>query len=251
MEKPMEQLSNEELDAQLQTSDEGETPSPESAPEAKTEEKPAEPPDEVAELRKQNELLQKNLEGLKKVVDRQGNELGKARKALIEKPKAEEFIDDPVAATEKLMEHKKQTEEQANEQVQEYLRHAKATVQKHVPEFDSSINDIAEIMKNDGADEETLESFKKNPLVFTPAVLVNLAHRAKLVKEITKLKEEVASLKKTPSDIVSKINKATNASPVVTAKAGGSPKKATTNAKDIYKMSDEQLNALLEQSEEE
>lgn len=280
-----DELTDEQLDAALsdnQGSDKPESPAPDAAP-ASADEAPADADkapvettdaeaaqaDPVEQLRKELEALRNEHVNLRSAFGRQANELGIARQQLARtakpdeanKPTAEEFMEDPAKATEKLIEAKEQAKLDQMRQAHEQLMQVHTTVTSAIPTFTDDLPEVVKMLADqDKADPEDLNRFKQNPYVMGPATLYHMTKRvhaarelAKANAELTKLKTELEQARKAPGKIAAKINAGTRAAatPTKAPPATLNPGLSGLSTKDISAMSIDQLEAALKEAEEQ
>jgi hypothetical protein len=125
-----------------------------------------------------------------------------------------------------------------------------------------SIDDMSEMLKDDGVPEDYIAAFKGNPWKFTtPEALVQMGKRAMERKEfksadsdrrilaahILKQNEEIARLKGRPAQVIQNVQKRLNAAPPVTSASAKAPTRANVfDDTTIAKMSEADLNAALQ-----
>jgi hypothetical protein len=124
-----------------------------------------------------------------------------------------------------------------------------------------TLNDIAQVLADDGVNEEYVGKFKANPWLFTtPEALVQMGKRALdrkqfvqadsdrriLAKHIIAQNAEIAKLKGRPAQVMKQVQRNLNASPSVSAQSTVSPKVARDL--DPTKMSIKELDAALAQA---
>ncbi|MEG7807592.1 hypothetical protein U2100_15325, partial [Listeria monocytogenes] len=80
-------------------------------------------------------------------------------------------------------------------QFEQTMTQRKEVVAKYVPDIDTKISDIAELMKEDGATTEIVEAFKAKPFQLDPVALFNLSKRAELSKSLSTVKQELEAAK--------------------------------------------------------
>lgn len=234
---------------------------------------------QVEELKKANERNEKQLKDKEVFIQKRSQEIGELRKQLAAKREAlinkverdipeDEIINDPKAALKKALreqqsvseelEHlNKQDKELAIEQARQ--QHSQL-IQRMIPGLPDIEEDILSVIKADydadeGVDEQTktqmLSQFKENLAErLNPAVLFQLARRARDQKIINELRAEIEQLKSAPDKLTTNINKFAGKAPVTAAPA--SPKKGAISLKnlteaDIDKMSLEELAELEKQ----
>lgn len=207
--------------------------------EAKAEEKPTEKKaeDEVSRVKAENEKLLNAVKNQDKLLAKLGTELGLLRKKTPEEENAEietirdAYLVDPINGDRLLTAYKEQKKKEESVAAQhQFLQTAKEVreeIIKDIPAFEENLAGIAELIKEDGADESTVNAFRQSPYIFGREVLINLAKRNEAIKklksaegEIAKLKEENEEWKKRPDEMLKKIEKAAGTS-VLSAKSGG------------------------------
>ena len=231
------------------------------------EETPAEEPpkEEPFTITKEEwEKTQKRLEEKEKFIQRQADEVGKRRKSE-EQLRQEVFnlktqlAGDGVNHVEAMeiqnaiREREAQLTESELHTITEFNRN---TVKSFVPETDNMLDDMAEILKEDGQVDEAIRAFRYNPYAESPGVVINLAKRAEMRKElrnkdakIASLEAELASMKQEPKKVVEKIAKALKENPQMTNKSGqASSTKETISETQIPHLSDAELDRLIKES---
>lgn len=246
------QLSNEDLSKMLMEEPTKEAPVVEEKPveevKPKLEKEEAKPlsREDLDALRTEMAELKKATEAKQRLIDKQANEIGALRKITPEDDKAaikaaedeyerRHLVEGKAAADdywerfkgERAEKQRQLTEAQSNE----LIERRKTVVTQYLPEFETTLDTIAEVMKADGANQETIEAFKQTPYQLDPVALFNLSKRAEITKELLTVKQEleaakteIETLKKKPQDLIDRIKSATNS---VTAKSSG------TTAPDI------------------
>jgi hypothetical protein len=269
-ETPVSSMSADELATALKGQPINQTVEDEGTPESKktgVDDKSAEGTDTNGTVSKEDfdalqekwSAAQKKAEHQDKMLARLGTELGLLRKSTPEDETArleqirQVYWEDPVAGHKALEEWRieqktRENQKHQDEQIEAYEKN-RSNVTSWSPDFESSIDDMAEIIKQDGVDAASIEAFKKQPYVLDATTLYNLNMRAKLYKsnavlqaELESLKKENESLKAKPSELVEKIEKAATQSKTITAKTGGGKTTETIeNTKPVYRMSREEL----------
>ena len=258
-EMELEGKSPEELDAMLDEAVNGKTePEGEKSPEP---EKPAQ--DDVskrlAELEEANKRLEKQVQDKEAFITQRNAEIGMLRKKVRQTTpdvetsvKPDEFVADPVAATKKLLREVRDKEAETQEEdakiAAETREAVKTAIYKWDKDFDKSAPEMVEFMKNDGAPEEILTQFQKDPIgTFAPPVLFQMLKRLAMAREIRDLKAKLADAEKRPSELAHKVQAASRGKPVVssapaTSKAAKSLEELTED--DIDRMSPEEIEKL-------
>lgn len=281
-----DELTDEQLEAALsdnQGSDKPESTAPETAPasapetpgatpdkvEGKTTDAEAAPADPIEQLRKELEAIRNEHTNLRSAFGRQANELGMARQQLARqtktpeeaKPTADEFMEDPAKATEKLIGALEQAKLDEMRRVHEQLTQVHTAVTSAIPTFTEDLPEVVKMLADqDKADPEDINRFKQNPYVMGPAALYHMAKRVQHLRELATTRSEVAKLKteleqarKAPGKIAAKINAGTRASatPTKAPPATLNPGLSNLTTKDISSMSLEQLETALKEAEEQ
>lgn len=232
---------------------------------AKAEAEKAQQDPEKDTLRAENEKLKRRAEEQEKILARYGTEIGLLRKKTPEQVQAklkeirDIYAEDPIRGN---IEWKKFQEEQEIEaqaaktaQFEETSKRTKETVTQLIPEFETTLEDMAALVKADGLEDRYVEMFKKNPYMLDHTTLFNLNKRASLHKQVTALsaenealKKENAELKAKPAALVKKIEQAAQTR-TVTGSNGGATGADTKNpaGKNPAQMSAKELAELRSQ----
>lgn len=126
---------------------------------------------------------------------------------------------------------------------QAQVKENETVIKDFVPDFEDLMDDMAETLKEMKYAPEVIQNFKNNPYAGQPAILVNLAARAKLAKENKSLKAEIELLKKAPGEVLKKVEQAARQSlTAATGKAGGS---AAITSKQVHQMTAAEIEAAL------
>ncbi|MCC7212520.1 MAG: hypothetical protein IT451_11865 [Candidatus Brocadia sp.] len=198
--------------------------------------------EEIQGLNTEVEKLRKRTENQQKFFDRIGTELGLLRKQLPEDEKRElekvrdAFAEDPIKGMSAYKEYEgkiKEREDFINKvQVEEKAEQVKENLSNLVKDFETKIDEIAELLKEDGASADTIRQYKENPYVYGEEINLNLYKRTisrsevkKLNSEVEKLRQENEELKKKSGEIFDNIEKASNSSTI-------SSKTTTSNVVD-------------------
>jgi hypothetical protein len=210
------------------------------------------------------EKLQKRLEEKEKFIQRQAAEVGKRRKSeeqirselLTLQTQLQERWNEPLEATQiqgAIREREKQLNEAELQTITEFNRN---TVKTFVPEHESLIDDMVELVKEDGQPEDAIRAFRDNPYKEPPGTLINLAKRAELRRElrnkdakIASLEAELVALRKEPKEVLKKIEKTLREPSQMTNNSGqASSTKQGFEPNQIPHMSDAELDRLLKES---
>lgn len=206
---------------------------------------------EIARIKEENDKLKKQVTEKEKIFQRQANELGELRKkAVIDKEEIREKFDlDPVEAV-KIIRDAEQAENRIK-QIEEdsYLSEIKGAMYNRISDFDSLLEPMTQILKDvDNLPEDAVNNFKRDPFrVASPDVLINLANRAKLMKENLALKNEIESLKTKATTVAENISRVAREGNVIKATFGGTSKVST----DYSSITDESLSQLSDAALEE
>lgn len=234
--------------------------------------------EELQAVNAENERLRK--EGLQKesYIQQRGNELGVIRgqlanterqltdvRAQLANGLKDRWVEDPQQASldqKRIEEIDGQLEGvRLQGQQAETIVEAQTFFLRNVDTNQVTLNDIAQILVDDGVPEEYVGKFKANPWVFTtPEALVQMGKRAMdrkqfvqadsdrriLAKHIMHLNTQVAQLQKRPGQVMKQVQRNLNASPSVSAQSTVSPK--TARDLDPTKMSIKELDAALAQA---
>ncbi len=185
----------------------------------------------LARIEKQNERLEQQ----SKLLDKFGTEVGLLRKTSPEEEKArldeirEAYLEDPIEGDRLLQEYReeqKATQAQSrDDELAGILESNRSVVTSGIKDFEenlgTNVNEIAEIMKEDGASAKILEAFKENPYVIEGSTLFALHKRNQVAKELASVKEQlaesektIAELKKKPGAVLDNIEKASKTKPL-------------------------------------
>jgi hypothetical protein len=182
-------------------------------------------------LLKELEATKQRLTDKDKFIQRQGNEIGELRKfappeevaRIKEAVKTEydriHYEQGPFAADE----YKKQVEKQINEEMQsrevlsniEKIQTTRQRIVEKLPTFETTIDDMADSLKEDGVPDNLIAAFKQNPYLVDYGELLNINKAAIARKqlslknqEVESLKVRIAELEKKPGELIDKINSA-------------------------------------------
>lgn len=201
--------------------------------------------------------VKKELEHLRKLHGRASNELGELRKRLREKPTAEDYDQDPVAASEALQEHHKVKAEidqkEREVQMREILLQNMELISNHAPDLQSNRDIIREIMAEvDQVEDSQVSQLMENIYLQNPWGVYHLNERAKLYKENKNLKKELeqlkAQLKEAPEKTAKQISKVSRMKSNVNASTA-TPLSGQTKpvaSAHLASMSDEELENFLQ-----
>jgi hypothetical protein len=241
--------------------DDGEAEGAEGAGNTTVPAKAVTPPAETLEDRLAK--LEKRLVDKDRFIEERNAEIGRLRKQVTEPPKklhdvnADTFFEDPIANVEKITENQRikleQEQQRREEQMREMITHRRSITQQIAPDYEQNLDLVAEVLKQDGFDEDGIKAFRSNPFAYEPPLLHNLNLRAKLAKENADLKAEINRLKGGPKKILDKVETMSRQRPRVTGNSAsahgeGGLDAETLDEKAISKLSDAQLKALLAKS---
>lgn len=255
-EKPVTEMTTEELDAMIQSGAENPAHTPDPEPEQKSD-PPAQPDKEPAPELMQK--LMKQLEDAQSMIGRQANEIGNLRKTVAEmtpKPApvtADQVLSDPVNSTKKLVQEElaeRQRKDQEAAQAQRaYMEQAAKFITEKVPNVIDLLPAMAEELKEDGLPDDYIQQFIKNPLSENPVIVVQLAKRAAMKREVLELKNGKIELERKPGELVEKINQAAKTKPAVSGSHGRASGTGTSGytREQITKMSTKELEELMKQ----
>ena len=266
-----EQLE-EQISGEVKEQDGKPKPTPEPVPEQVSESTPEptpepapEPVEEYVKITKDEwEKTQRRIEEKEKFIQRQADEVGKRRKS--EEQLRQEIFNLKNQLTDVNMNHAQameiqdairaretQLSEAELRTITEFNRNSIKTV---VPDADSLIDDMVDLVREDGVGDNEIRAFRDNPYMEPPGIVINLAKRAILRRElqnrdskIAALEAELASLKTAPKDVVKKIEKALKEPSQMTNNSGqASSTKQTIEENQIPHMTDAELERLLKES---
>lgn len=221
-------------------------------------------PDEVKITKEEYDKLLKRIDEKEKFIQRQADEVGKRRKSeeqlrnevyALKTQLAGEGVNhvEAMEIQNAIREREEQLSEAELRTITEFNRN---TVRTFVPEPESLIDDMIELVKEDGQPEEAIRAFRDNPYKEPPGTLINLAKRAEMRKElrnkdakIASLEAELAELKKEPKRVMEKIEKALKQEPMMTNKSGqASSTKEQVDDSQIPHLTDAELDRLIKES---
>ncbi len=282
--KPANKMSSEELDTLLNGEPEDnstnivdkaeeddpakkETPAKE---EIDSDDEPGEPEtltaDDIKALVAENKRLLKKSENQDKYIDRVGTEVGLLRKKTPEEDKVELerirdiYIDDPIAGQEAYAEYKANQDKAETVgrevEVNRRIETNKTGIESLIPEFEENqseiVEELAALMTEDGAPATAVAAFKEQPFLMDQATLYNLHLRNAAGKEskgkdarITELETQIEELKKRPGELLSNIEKASKNQTLTGKSAGAVPANSATVTKTAQKMSNAELDKIL------
>jgi len=232
--------------------------------EVKEEVKEEPPPEEFKVSKEEWEKIQKRLEEKEKFIQRQADEVGKRRKSeeqlrqevyALKTQLAGDGVNhvEAMEIQDAIREREAQLTEAELRTITEFNRN---TVKTFIPEPESLLDDMVELLKEDGQDDGAIRMFRDNPYRESPGVLINLGKRAELRREsrnkdakIASLEAELASLRGQPKEVLKKIEKALKEPSQMTNNSGqASSTKQTVDESQIPHMTDAELERLLRES---
>ena len=266
-------VPDEQLDAILSGTQEQEEKPPvekepekkEAAPAQEPEKKPEEPPKETVTLSKEeHEKLLKQVKDKEAFIQRQAAEVGERRKreqqllSEMENLKGiirDKSIEDPLAAHQAAALLQSHNNELQQIHMRDGIERNKAATLQVVPTFDTLVDDMAEIAKSDGINDELVQAFRSNPYAEDPGTLINLAKRAEAARaikerdtEIAALKTRIAELEKKPGQVVKNIEKALKEGPTITSGSGQATSvKTPIEPTQLALMTDEELDKFIKE----
>lgn len=175
------------------------------------------------------EKLQKRTKEQESFIGRQSSEIGKLRQSAAEKMQSieKEFADgaidmisNPLEGAKKISEYNAAKADDYELGRQQYNLYVKEQVSAIIPDFEASLEGIADVLKADGYEAGTIRDFLAHPYDEKPILLINLARRAEADKRYKAAMSEVETLKKKPAEVARKIEAALNEPQTMTAKSG-------------------------------
>ena len=239
-------------------------PTPEPKPEPIPEPEPTPPIDEEVKITKtEYDKLVKRIEEKEKFIQRQAAEVGARRKSE-EQLRSEIFQlqqvlqtkwNDPLEATDiqdQIRDRQSELREAETRTVQERNQNV---VKTFVKEPENLIDDMVDLLREDGNDADSLRMFRDNPYREPPGTLINLAKRAELRREsrnkdakIASLEAEIQTLKTKPQETIKKIEKALKEpTPMNNAAGQATANKKEIDATQIISMSDKEIEQALKE----
>ena len=212
--------------------------------------------DDPAKMREELDRLRKQVGDKEKYIQDRNREVGELRKQLRdEASKLREgvpdlFMESPVKAIENVLMAREREERAAMLEMESAWDENKAKVLAFSPNFESRVEEIAEIAKGDGVPPEMVRAFKTNPYATSPQLLHALLKRADDAKELKTLRDRLVKEKKEKDGVAERIAKAAAKTSGVTGKTpGASPSSdrfKNVTESDLDDLSDADLDALLE-----
>ena len=246
----LEKMINDTSDAQETVKKEEQvTPQAEIKAEGTPDGKKEDPPKvdiaaEIARVKEENDKLKRQVSEKEKIFQRQANELGELRKkSVINKDEIrEKFAIDPVEAVKVIRDA--EDAENRIKQIEEdsYLSEIKGAMYNKIADFDVLLEPMSQILKDiDKLPEEAVNDFRRDPFrMASPDVLINLAGRARLMKDNLALMKEIETLKIKASTVAENISRVARESNVIKANSGGTSKVST----DYSSLTEESISDL-------
>ena len=244
-EKPLEDLTVEELQQMHDQLAEGETShEPEadaSAEDAETIENSENPDENVdsndATTSEESQAdiikaMRKEMDGLQKLVARSQTELGLLRKQKETLQQNQQEVEeiDPYVDPDKYFE-KKLNERESNKALQQQqealkLQETKDYVEAVIPNFGDMITDMSDelntLLKDEPERDVYVSNFKANPYVVDPLTLMFAGRTAELKRELNALKGKLSNSANGKGDLINKINKLGRSKPTISGGSHGS-----------------------------
>ena len=282
-EEDIASLSDEDLEKlQNETVEEQEEPETEESSEEQSEESKTETPQEEMTLEEQVAALQKQVKDLEKIkhdsgefIDKQNSiisnlqtkldGLNKQKTALDKKTSSEGFWENPEEAL-KAREQKAKVEQQieaANTELQ--YRQNKSAIVQVVPDYEDTVDDIIEYLKEVdppreveingkkmtvGTTDEAVAQFKKDPFVVSAQKAIEFVNNARLFKKSQLYQQKAKVLEGKPRQILDKVTKAARHKTATSSPSGTSESNASdVTEADISSMSDADLQNFIKNAE--
>ena len=268
--KPLAEMSVEELELSYEKQLEGETDS--SEPDNDDQEIVAEV-DEVVEEPKEvddsnqveaekevemsasEKALLKQMEGIQKLLAKGETERGNFRKEMeafrsknLSEDVSEDDEIDPYVDPDKFFEKKLAEREQAQANTQQQFTERKSFIESKVPKFGDMVDSIADNLGSMLSDDPLVDTyktnFKENPYILDDLTLLALGDNAKLRNELTELQDKISNSKNSKGDLIAKVNNLGRTRGVVSNGNNGSTSAGVKNqftSRQIENMSLEDL----------
>ena len=261
-------LTSEELDQRFSDALKADLEGNESSTEETKDVDDGNPDEEDAKPQLSNEDLLKKLEGLEKLQDRRGTELGELRKQnelllqqlqqTQEKPKEEgdtDFYADPKKATELTVKEQLIAMQRQHQidllKAEQQKRQREEVVSKVIPDWKDHIDDTANIMKESFKElpniDQYIDSFKKNPFNESPENVIAFSLAAKYKKQHDAMKAALEERGLKAADLISKVNKYSGKRLVGNSSTPSKPKVVNISDEDVDDMTDEEIEAGLKE----
>lgn len=222
------------------------------------------PKTETEILKEKLDFMEQRANRQSKLLSHMGNEIGMLRKTSPEDEKARieeikaKYWEDPIAgqqAWEAYKAEKVQLEqEEQYQKVTMEVSKNREKVDKLIPDFSSFIDDIVELAKQDGYNDQMISAFRQYPYFTNYAILYNMVQRVKASKDMTghkskvdELTKEIETLKSRSSQILNTIEKETSKAKPINGSPGNSTVNMGLNNKPVHSMSTEELKELEKQ----
>jgi hypothetical protein len=223
----------------------------------------------LAQLQQKDGDLDKQLKhtkNLEKFIQRRNNEIGELRKQ-----RAQEILTARQRLSEMALTSEEEFEERANlreaerefdqlTEAQQELNEQGSAVQAVANFFpnDLPVNEMVQLLAEDGISEEHLREFSQNPYAVGEAALINIAKRVEerkfytgKVRDIYSVaKQAIEALKKAEGgssakrEVIKGINQAMKDTSYLNGASGGSRGNSRIDVTDVTKLTDEELKAV-------
>lgn len=236
---------------------------PETPPEKKDGE-PEDGSDKVTLSKEDMEKLQRQIREKEQFIQRQSNEVGQLRRQRLELAAQVEQLKSEMDTNLDKPSENMEREAQINRNyalMAELQRREVATINRHevhrfVPDFEKRIDQVAQVLKEDGEDEGIVRAFSADPYVVPPLALIHMVRRAEMVsslkearEKITELESQLAEARKSPERILSKITE-TASRPNRNLTAAGATTRSSAPASlpvNLSSLSDAELKKLIDE----
>lgn len=235
-------------------------------------------PEEIQAIQAENKRLKEQRDQKELFIQRRSTELGTLRQQLaarttelqalklqLENGLEEKFRENPLQASKD-----QKTLEQIESELEgikgkgaraQHIVEAQTFFVKNVDTEKVSLEDIADVLKADGVDEQYIAAFKANPWEWTtPEALVQMGKRAEdrkefatadtdrrtLAKYVLHLKAELEKAQKKPAQVMAQVQRNLNRPAPLTASQSASPK--TVRDLDPTRMTNAELDLALKQA---
>lgn len=276
-------LSDEDLEKlQNETVEEQEEPETEKSTDEQPVESKAETQQEEMTLEEQVAALQKQVKDLEKIKDDRGDfierqnsvisnlqtkldGLNKQKTALDKKTSSEGFWENPEEAL-KARDQKAKVEQQieaASAELQ--YRQNKSAIVQVVPDYEDTVDDIVEYLKEVdppreveingkkmtvGTTDETVSQFKKDPFVISAQKAIEFVNNARLFKKSQLYQQKAKVLEGKPRQILDKVTKAAQHKTATSSPSGTSESNSSdVTEADITSMSDADLQNFIKNAQ--
>lgn len=212
------------------------------------------PDDLAAKLEEANmelEKIRQRAESQDLMIRRQGSELGELRKKvytpLTDQDRnaiASRISSGDYSAIDEIEARGREVQKHETEYAQSEADIAKAEISRNIPNFESYIDDIADLAGRVGYSADNVKAFKEDPYgSSSPETVINLA------KEVIRQKgARTANLDgstNTAADVVNRLASASRSTVVRSSTGGASRNTTSASSIDLSSLSDEQLDTLM------